>query len=176
MEEIKNRWEEIAKEAVNVLINTPVNDIDRKYNCDKNKFIQFKGWVRGWTNDKNWLNYGFFFEEEKINWNSDQCPITFSLLNNLKTKYKIILAGYSLLKPFSNIPKHRDSLRGDLAIHLPLYVPEPEKCILGVNDKIHHHTPGNIIYFDDSNTHFAQNNSKYNRIILYIKLDKRIEN
>lgn len=173
-DEIVDNWRIIKKEAMKVLKNAPLNDIDRKYEMLANPRIQIKGWVRGWTNDVNWVNFGLIFHQHTILWNSKQCRKTYRLISKLAKDYKIVLAGFSLLKPGGKIPKHNDkNLDGDITLHLPLYVPEPEKCVLGVKDNTYHHYPGKLIQFNDADEHYAYNNSSYNRIILYVKLDKK---
>ena len=85
------------------------------------------------------------------------------------------MAGFSLLKPNSYIKPHIDNTGIDnnsLGIHFGLIIPEKKKSFLIVNNKKIYEDNFKLFGFDSNYLHSAENNSKQNRVILYI--DKTI--
>jgi aspartyl/asparaginyl beta-hydroxylase (cupin superfamily) len=185
---IRSEWKNIANEAMNVYKMAPLSQtIKRDYgqwkeldNEFENKVINNYGWIKAWSdpntkknnNDGNdkWLNYGFYHYGKWFEENAKKCPITFSLLNEIKDRINI--AGFSLMKGISKIDKHTDTTgksTNSLAYHLGLVVPEPpNSCILNVDGYEISQKNGQDIIFDSNYEHYAMNDSSYDRIILYI--------
>lgn len=176
---------DIIKEELYYALKTPVNNIHRKFyqyatSDDGNKFIEevnnIEGWVYGGDDqdniNKNWLNFGLINNNKELQANSKICPKTCKLLKNIKG---INLAGFSLLKPNSYIEPHIDNTGIDnnsLGIHFGLIIPEKNKSFLIVNNKKIYEDNFKLFGFDSNYLHSAENNSKQDRVILYI--DKTI--
>ena len=178
---------DIIKQELYYALKTPINNIHRKFyqyatSDDCNKFIEkvnkIEGWVYGSDDqdniNKNWLNFGLINNNKELQANSKICPKTCKLLKNIKG---INLAGFSLLKPHSFIKPHIDNTGIDnnsLGIHFGLIIPESEKKknFLIVNNKKIYEDNFKLFGFDSNYIHSAENNSKQDRIILYI--DKTI--
>ena len=176
---------DIIKEELYYALKTPVNNIHRKFyqyatSDDGNKFIEevnnIEGWVYGGDDqdniNKNWLNFGLINNNKELQANSKICPKTCKLLKNIKG---INLAGFSLLKPNSYIKPHIDNTGIDnnsLGIHFGLIIPEKNKSFLIVNNKKIYEDNFKLFGFDSNYLHSAENNSKQDRVILYI--DKTI--
>ena len=178
---------DIIKKELFYALNTPVNNIHRKFyqyatSDNGNKFIEevnnIEGWIYGSDDqnniNKNWLNFGLINNNKELEANSKICPKTCKLLKNIKG---INLAGFSLLKPNSYIKPHIDNTGIDnnsLGIHFGLIIPESEKkkSFLIINNKKIYEDNFKLFGFDSNYLHSAENNSKQDRIILYI--DKTI--
>lgn len=178
---------DIIKQELFYALKTPINNIHRKFyqyatSNDGNKFIEkvnnIEGWIYGGDDEnninKNWLNFGLINNNKELEANSKICPKTCKLLKNIKG---INLAGFSLLKPHSFIKPHIDNTGIDnnsLGIHFGLIIPESEKKknFLIVNNKKIYEDNFKLFGFDSNYIHSAENNSKQDRIILYI--DKTI--
>lgn len=176
---------DIIKEELFYALKTPINNIHRKFyqyatSDDGNKFIEevnnIEGWVYGGDDqnniNKNWLNFGLINNNKELQANSKICPKTCKLLKNIKG---INLAGFSLLKPNSYIKPHIDNTginSNSLGIHFGLIIPEKKKSFLIVNNKIIYEDNFKLFGFDSNYLHSAENNSKQERVILYV--DKTI--
>jgi len=184
---IRSQWKNIAIEAQNVYSNAPISEsIKRDYGQWKNldndfskKVINNYGWIKAWSDPNNnrkkdgndkWLNYGLYHYGKWFEENTKKCPITYSLLNEIKDHINI--AGFSLMKGISKIDKHKDTTgksTNSLAYHLGLIVPDPpNSCILNVDGYEISQKNGQDIIFDSNYEHYAKNDSSYDRIILYI--------
>lgn len=171
MDNLQKKWEIIRDEGLKQIQKAPLLDITRSRDLDPNLQLSRYGWVRGWTGGVNWLNYGIAYNNKIMKVNGSHCPKTTRILRNLMKSRKVVMAGYSLLRPKSGIPKHTDQKDGieyDV-YHIGLSIPEQGKCLLGVGSVIHYHTDGELIKFDDRTEHWALNNTNGNRLILYIK-------
>lgn len=167
----------IKEESLQLYSSKKLIDITRTKYISENLLDYVDNWVRGWTNNDNWINYGIFYANT---WN-DTLKTT-NILKDIEKKIdkKIIMAGFSVLKAGGSIVIHKDE---DMihteknVFHLGLVVPDKcslyvseikngEKTIIKYNEE-----DGCIISFDDGNEHFAVNESNKDRIILYIKFD-----
>ncbi len=177
--------QDIIKKELQQALALSVNDIYRKNNEWSNsktgeefynKVSKISGWTYAWNPDNNknkdWLNFGLIYNNKVLEKNSKTCPKTSEILKNIKG---INIAGFSLMTPNSKILPHKDSTginSNSLAIHLGLIIPEKNKCNLVVDNEIIYQEENKIIIFDSNFTHYAENNSNKNRVILYI--DKSI--
>lgn len=175
----KKNWQIIRDEADYVHKNGPLLDIGRVYNewknTDSSKFIGEYGWIKAWKTptsteyNQNWLNYGLFHGGHWFEKNIKYCPKTYQMLYQIKDYINI--AGFSLMKPSSRIDRHRDSTgkkTNSLGYHLGLIVPDPQKCVLYVDDYPIQEENGKEIIFDSNFEHYAVNETPNDRIILYI--------
>jgi aspartyl/asparaginyl beta-hydroxylase (cupin superfamily) len=150
---------------------------------NKREDINSSGWVRGWTNNPGWLNYGLIDNSKFLKRNCKTCPKTSQLLKNIGNEYPILKAGFSWLAPAVEIPTHigDGKIYRDLAIvyHVGLDVVS-DMCELVVRNEtkmVHNvlqnetffHKNGEILSFDDTYQHSAKNNSSKDILILYIK-------
>jgi len=181
MYDFHNNFAQIQEECKRCM-NLPINDLKRPTdvwsNTNQTKTLQFlanckdlTGWMYAWqpgsdSSDK-WLNFplvavGYHFENNK-----KHCPILSKIIE--KHKNKINICGFSWFKPDTQLAEHTDNTGikyGSLSYHLGLIV--PEKCNLIVAGEEVHQAVGKSIIFDSTYLHSANNNSKQDRIILYI--------
>jgi len=163
-------------EAAYARLFVPEVDIVRPHGFDKNLITS--SWVTGWTNDPKWKNLGFIYDSKEIHDNMSRFPITANFLREMGKKCNIIMAGFSFLKPGGKIPWHTDSSVDDpsYVMHIPLIVPNEKGCYIelenGETYAYHKDTsPGDYV-FPDFVRHRVFNNTREDRIILYLKIDK----
>lgn len=167
-------WKILQKEGIIQIQNAPKLNITRNKQLNISLSFDNYGWVRGWTNNENWLNYGLIYNYQYVSKNCEQCPQTFNILKKLIQLEKVFMLGFSLLKKGGEIPTHTDENYGidnyDV-FHLTLSAPS-EGCELHVTDKIMYHREGELLRFKDFLPHSAINKSNHDRLILYIKIKK----
>ena len=170
MDIVQNKWKILRDEGL-AEIDAPQIDLTRPHCADPSLHLSIYGWVRGWTGDPNWLNYGLVYNGKLMKTNGSKCPKSLRIMRDLMKKRKVIMAGYSLLKPRSKIPKHADQKDGTHydVYHIGLSVPDTNKCLLGVETIIYNHKDGDLICFDDSVEHWALNASHEDRLVFYVK-------
>jgi len=170
MQKLQKNWIIIRDEGMKQLKEGKTNDVVRSQDLDKNIPLYTDGWVRGWTGDPNWLNYGLIYNSKFMKKNCKKCPKTWKLLRKINNKEKIVIAGFSLLKHGSSIPPHVDEKGPECKVfHIGLSVPESKKCLLIVDKKVIFHENGKLIEFDDRVEHSALNATNEDRLILYVK-------
>ena len=167
MDEIVKNWEKIRDEGLLCIKNAPILNENREKKLDSTELANKYGWVKSWNNDSKWLNYGIVYDN-KILSNSKYCPILKKLLRNLNRN--IVMLGFSLLKPYAQVPDHVDDNEKHLVYHLGLNIPDPLRCLLSVDGVIYNEENGKLIQFDDTLPHAAINYTDQDRLILYIKL------
>ena len=123
MDTVQRKWEILRDEGLDE-IDAPLVDLTRPQDMDPTIRLSTYGWVRGWTGEPNWLNYGLIYDGKVMKTNGSKCPKSLRIMRNLMKKRKVVMAGYSLLKPRSKIPKHTDQKDGTPydVYHIGLYV------------------------------------------------------
>ena len=170
MQKLQENWQDIRDEGLKQINEGKINDVVRSQDLDKNIPSYTDGWVRGWTGDPDWLNYGLIYNSRFMKKNCKKCPKTWKLLKKICKKENIVIAGYSLLKPRSSIPPHIDeNVKEYKVFHIGLSVSEAKKCLLIVEAEVHFHENGKLIEFDDRLKHSAVNATDEDRLILYVK-------
>lgn len=121
-------------------------------------------------NDGGWKVIPFYAFEFYIKKNCDLCPNIYNLLKkipNLKT------ALLSRLSPKTKLSPHKGW--AELANHIlrcHYGIKVPEECYLYVNNEKKQIKQNQIVVFDDSKRHYAENNSSKDRIILIIDIER----
>lgn len=105
-----------------------------------------------------------------VNKNIKNCPTLYSILKKIKG---LKTASFSKLGPFTQLKKHQgwaDLSNYVLRIHYGIDV--PDKCFIGVENNKKQIKNNDIIVFDDSKIHWAENNSRKNRIVLILDIKR----
>lgn len=120
--------------------------------------------------DDNWKSfvlYGFGYRAES---NCRLCPETARLLSAVPG---IETAFFSILAPGAHIPAHKGLVKGLLRCHLGLIVPaEQENCRIFLNGTPHTWQEGQVLLFDDTNTHEVHNATSEDRVVLLFDFDR----
>lgn len=101
--------------------------------------------------------------------NATRCPETIRLLNQCKG---IRNAFFSILMPNTTLSPHTGPCHGVYRYHLPLIVPQSDKCELIVNGKSKRWIEGEGFMFDDTYLHSASNNGTEARVVLFLDIDR----
>jgi len=110
-----------------------------------------------------WKMFTFLFFQMKSKQHAKLCPLTASLIYSIP---EIISCDFSFLEPKTKILPHLGYSKMVLRCHLPLIVPEGNKCAIRVGNETHFWKEGELVIFDDSFEHEAWNDSDRQRVVL----------
>lgn len=165
---LESSYDIIKQEAIDILNNREVHDIIRSKGTNSS-LVQYKnGWVKSWTNDPKWLNFGYIYSNMYLH---DELKITpilkeWERINNKK----IQMAGLSLLKAGGVIPPHVDHTPSEQftsIIRMGLDI--PEGCWLDLDGEKIFDADRKIICFNDYTMHSSYNTSDKDRLTLYVQ-------
>lgn len=181
LKDLKEQWDVIRAEAMNVYETAPILKLHRQQDdwtqslAGKDVLTTYKT-QQGWhiqrhpiftSPNEEWLNYGLVFHDEPLVENAKLCPKTMELLSHIEG---INVAEFSWMTPHSVILSHKDStgLKYDsLAYHLGLIVPKGVTNLV-VDGETVSEEEGKTIIFDATFLHSAENQTEKDRIVLYI--------
>ncbi len=99
------------------------------------------------------------------------CPKTLALLNQLP---QVKGAMFTMLPPGARLGAHRDPYAGSLRYHLGLVTPNSDDCFIDVDGQRYSWRDGEVVMFDETYIHSAENKSDKNRIILFLDIKRPI--
>lgn len=129
---------------------------------EQNWLRTFPDYVKG-EKEKAWKVFTFIFFGMKSPKHAALCPKTAAILDAIP---EIISCDFSYMEPGTHILPHKGYTRMVLRSHLPLIVPDVEKCGIRVGEETHHWEEGKLVVFDDSFEHEAWNQSDGRRVVL----------
>ena len=112
---------------------------------------------------KAWKTFTFSFFTMKNPLHRKLCKTTSRLIDKIP---ELISCDFSYLEPHTHILPHKGYSRMVLRCHLPLIVPEANKCAIRVGNETRHWEEGKLLIFDDSFEHEAWNQSNERRVVL----------
>ncbi|MBN9295277.1 MAG: aspartyl/asparaginyl beta-hydroxylase domain-containing protein [Flavobacteriia bacterium] len=121
------------------------------------------------TSSSLWKTFEFLFFGINHIENSKRCPRTAEIIREIP---QIISAQFSILHPASHILPHKGYSKLILRNHLPLIVPEGQKCAIRIENITHYWKKNELVIFDDSFTHEAWNESDEIRVVLMFDIAK----
>ena len=158
--EVEKSWEIIRKELDELLKQKEIASYYELFDGVLHKDIK--------RND--WKVFFFVFYGDYLKENCSKCPKTVEIINKIPNK---ITAFFSLVEAGKDIPEHRGSYRGFLRYHLGLKIPEPlTESGIRLNNETKYWEEGKSLLFDDSFYHKAWNNTKENKVILIIDIER----
>lgn len=99
----------------------------------------------------------------------ETCPVTSSILQ----KYpEIHLAMFSYLKKGGRIYPHAGPFRGCIRVHVGLQTPNDDNCYIKIGKEKYSWRDGEVVAFDDTYRHEVYNNTKQDRLILFMDLER----
>ena len=168
---LRDTWIDFREEGLTQIEKAPLLDQERGRFLDPSISLDHYGWVRGWTNEPDWLNYGFIYNYEFIEKNCKACPKSYQALQQYVDLKNVVMLGFSLLKPGAEIPTHiDDELSNGNFETLHLTLSAPEGCTLQVMTQTISHREGQVLKFKDIYPHSAKNAGDRDRLILYAKV------
>jgi len=97
------------------------------------------------------------------------CPETVKLLNQCKT---VNGAMFTILPPGSKLTRHLDPVACSLRYHLGLKTPNSDDCFISIDGQKYSWRDGEVLIFDETYIHYAQNNTNENRLILMCDVER----
>jgi beta-hydroxylase len=95
----------------------------------------------------------------------------------LINKIPCTLAFFSVLEPGAKLSPHVGIYKGVIRYHLGLKVPkEFHKCFINVDGKNLYWEEGKDIMFDDMFTHYVENDTNEERIVLFLDIKRDFNN
>lgn len=131
-------------------------------NSEQEWLRTFPDYVKAET-DKAWKVFSFLFFSMKNPVHRALCPNTTRLIDQIP---ELISCDFSYMEPHTHILPHKGYSRMVLRCHLPLIVPEENKCAIRVVNETRHWEEGKLLIFDDSFEHEAWNRSNERRVVL----------
>jgi len=100
-------------------------------------------------------------------------PKTMQVIN--QCGYRVRLAMFSILRPYTEIRQHVGPFRGCMRYHLGLVVPQQTNettCFIQLNGNKHKWEEGQSLLFDDTFPHKVTNDTPYTRIVLFLDIQR----
>ena len=113
--------------------------------------------------------------ENRKTWIHDTCNLFPKTVEILKKLPNIKTALFSKMGPYTIIDSHQgwgELSNYVLRCHIPIYIPEKNKCGISVGGILKFHSNSEIICFDDSKIHNAFNFSHLERIVLILDFER----
>jgi beta-hydroxylase len=149
---LESKFDEIREELLAALDNVLIDQW----------LVAFPDYVKS-DEKKAWKTFTFLFFQMKSDHHRKLCPKTAAILDELP---EIISCDFSVMKAKTHILPHKGYSKMVLRCHLPLIIPDTERCALRVGDETHHWEEGKLVIFDDSFDHEAWNHSDALRAVL----------
>ena len=93
------------------------------------------------------------------------CPYTTELLAGIPS---VKGAMFAMLPPGARLVRHRDPYAGSLRYHMGLSTPNDDGCFISVDGQTYSWRDGEVVMFDETYIHFAENTTDHNRIVLFL--------
>ena len=122
------------------------------------------GWIHGWTEDDNWINYPIMYKGKLFPYAEKSLP-TLCKYININSVY---IAGLSVLKPNGVIREHFDDYDNSLTFHYNILCPTKGESIITIDGEKVIQKAGEALLFDAGELHSVVNSSNEHRIILFI--------
>lgn len=157
---LEENWQDIRLELNNIL----------QYREDIPRFQDLSPDQYKISPDDMWKTFALFGFGYRAELNCQMCPKTTAILEkipNLQTAF------FSILAPGKHVPRHKGVTKGFVRCHLGLIVPqEKEKCYMDVNGTKCVWEEGHAFMFDDTFPHEVYNDTKEERVVLLIDVER----
>ena len=114
-----------------------------------------------------WKSYFFKGYGYRAVANCARCPKTAALLDQVPN---VVVAFFSIFEPGTYVPSHRGVTKAMLNVHLPLMVPQEQRCEIRVNGETRRWQQGEFLIFDETFDHEAWNESDEPRVVLFLQV------
>lgn len=158
LQPLQSNWEEIKKEGEHLLKLTEIKSSDSYDDAGFNSFFK-TGWKRFYL---KW--YDDAHPSAKV-----LCPVTTGIINQIPG---IKAAMFASLPDGGRLPQHRDPYAGSIRYHLGLSTPNQDSCFIDVDGTRYSWRDGEVVLFDETYIHYAENKSGENRIILFCDIER----
>ena len=157
---LQDNWKTIRSEALQLDSQGAIKASDDLDDIGFNSFFK-TGWTRFYL---KW--YG-----STLNSAARFCPETTRLVESLPS---VKGAMFAMLPPGARLVKHRDPFAGSLRYHMGLETPNDDRCFINVDGKTYSWRDGDVVMFDETYIHYAENQTDQNRIILFLDIKRPV--
>ena len=157
---LQDNWQVMREEALHLDGRGNIKAADTYNDIGFNSFFR-TGWKRFYL---KW--YGDDLQSAK-----DLCPKTVELLKQIPS---IKAAMFASLPPGARLVRHRDPYAGSLRYHLGLITPNDPGCYIDVDGEQYHWKDGEVVMFDETYIHYAENTTDQPRIILFADIERPV--
>ena len=159
---LKANWEMIRDEALALQEQEHIKASEKLDDLGFNSFFK-RGWKRFYL---KW--YGSSFPSAQ-----ELCPNTVALLEQIPN---VKAAMFAMLPPGGKLVEHRDPFAGSIRYHLGLSTPNSDDCRIYVDNQPYSWRDGEVVLFDETFVHHAENYSDKNRIVLFADVERPLNN
>ncbi len=157
---LHDKWQTIRAEAKALDAAGAIKASDSLDDIGFNSFFK-TGWTRFYL---KW--YGSSLDSAK-----KLCPETVRLVESLPN---VQGAMFAMLPPGARLVKHRDPFAGSLRYHMGLETPNDDGCYINVDGKDYSWRDGEVVMFDETYIHYAENTTDQNRIVLFLDIKRPV--
>jgi len=157
---LSENWETIRDEAAKLNDKGAIKASDDLDDLGFNSFFR-RGWTRFYI---KW--YGSSLASA-----SELCPETSRMVESIPS---IKGAMFAMLPPGARLGKHRDPFAGSLRYHMGLQTPNDDACFIEVDGTKYSWRDGEVVMFDETFIHYAENQTDENRIILFLDIKRPV--
>src|SRR5699024_5528827 len=104
---------------------------------------------------------------------AELCPKTTALLAGIPS---IKAAMFAELPAGSKLVRHRDPYAGAIRYHLGLRTPNSDSCYINVDGESRGWRDGEVLLFDETYIHYANNDTSTDRLILFCDVERPLKN
>lgn len=157
---LKDNWTVIRDEARALNEKGAIKASDDLDDIGFNSFFK-TGWTRFYL---KW--YGSSLNSAKT-----LCPKTSELVESIPS---IKGAMFAMLPPGARLVRHRDPFAGSLRYHMGLDTPNDDRCFINVDGTDYSWRDGEVVMFDETYLHHAENQTDKNRIVLFLDIKRPV--
>ena len=157
---LKDHWQIIRDEAIRLDDQGSIKAASTYNDIGFNSFFR-TGWKRFYL---KW--YG-----DDLPSAQQMCPKTVELLGRIPG---VKAAMFASLPPGARLVRHRDPYAGSLRYHLGLITPNDPACFIDVDGERYHWRDGEVVMFDETYIHYAENTTDHPRIILFADIERPV--
>lgn len=157
---LQENWQVMREEALRLDDQGSIKAADTYNDIGFNSFFR-TGWKRFYL---KW--YG-----DDLPSAQQMCPKTVALLRQIPT---VKAAMFASLPPGARLVRHRDPYAGSLRYHLGLITPNDPACFIEVDGQTYHWKDGEVVMFDETYIHYAENTTDHPRIILFADIERPV--
>lgn len=157
---LQEHWQVMREEALRLDDQGSIKAADTYNDIGFNSFFR-TGWKRFYL---KW--YG-----DDLPSAQQLCPRTVELLRRIPT---VKAAMFASLPPGARLVRHRDPYAGSLRYHLGLITPNDPACFIEVDGQRYHWKDGEVVMFDETYIHYAENTTGHPRIILFADIERPV--
>lgn len=135
--------------------------------------IRIRKWIETDRYTGDWGVYGLYHEGRKMEASCSRVPVTTEILESMAAKMntKIVMAGFSRMRPGTEILPHIDKVISEKRIHLAVIVPLMGECGFKVGDVETHWREGKAFLFNPKIIHSAWNRDIGDRVVLLVDFE-----